>query len=73
MSYQQERPVEIQYIECAGEGCKRKVPNHYWGKVKATDWFFSRDGKDAFCPEHLPTWVETWRRNKKLRQKRANA
>lgn len=45
--------------------CDRTVPGHRWGKIKAQDqgWFFAKDGA-AFCPEHVPEWVEEWRARK---------
>jgi hypothetical protein len=74
MSFQEERSEESKYYHCAHEGCEAKCDNHYWGKVKAGDegWFFQKDGT-SWCPQHVPNWVETWRRNKELRLKRAQA
>jgi hypothetical protein len=40
--------------------CDRTVANHRWGKIKATGWFFAKDGT-AYCPEHVPEWVQKWR------------
>ena len=39
--------------------CEAKIRNHYWGRVKnGVAWFFTRDNKYAFCPEHLPHFVK---------------
>lgn len=56
----------VELIHCSHEGCEASVKNHYWGKVKADDWFFQKTG-EAWCPEHIPEWVETWRRWKAAR------
>lgn len=45
-------------------GCDNMVRDHYWGRVKATGWFFSRDDKIAFCPEHVPEHIYVWRKLK---------
>jgi hypothetical protein len=51
---------DVGVVKC--EECDASVPNHYWGKVKkGAKWFFSRDNEKAYCPEHLPDWVEGWR------------
>lgn len=55
---------EGRFIRC--EGCDAKLENHYWGKVKAEDWFFTRAG-EAYCPNHVPEWVAGWRERKKKR------
>lgn len=48
------------------EKCPETVPNHRWGTIRAhgLGWFFSRDGKQAFCPTHTPEWVGAWRARK---------
>lgn len=52
--------------------CSRKVPaskntgrTSKWNIMQAgkAGWFFQRNG-DAYCPEHVPEWVEEWRRSK---------
>jgi len=52
-------------VRCSEPGCLHNVSNHYWGKVAANDagWFFQRTG-EAWCPEHVPEWVEEWRARK---------
>lgn len=48
-------------VICDRLGCDRRYKNHYWGKVKAAeDWFTTKTGK-AFCPDHHPEWVAAWR------------
>ncbi len=46
-------------IQC--EECEAQIENHRWGKTKAQNWFFTRDGEKAYCPKHVPSWVEDWR------------
>ena len=50
-------------ICCLADGCPNTIKNHAWGKIKAEGWFFSRDGS-AYCPEHVPEWVDAWRASK---------
>lgn len=53
-----------EWIVCDEDGCNARAKNHRWGKVKAEGWFFfRRDGLEdaAYCPEHVPAWVEKWR------------
>jgi hypothetical protein len=47
---------------CAAEGCPLSFPTHRWGKTRAHDegWFEQKDGT-AWCPDHVPEWVEGWR------------
>lgn len=47
-------------IHCSVEGCPNTIPNHYWSKVKS-EWFVQKDGQ-RFCPDHIPAWVEPWRK-----------
>lgn len=56
-------------IRCCHSGCTATVKAHYWGKVKSgTDgWFHKQDGQ-SWCPEHIPSWVGTWRASKKGRR-----
>lgn len=49
-------------IKCTD--CDRTVAGHRWGKIKASDWFFGKDGS-AYCPDHVPSWVSVWRAGKK--------
>lgn len=61
-------------LQCAHEGCEETVPQGdserlgRWHKLRASaelGWFFQKDGK-AWCPAHVPEWVEGWRaKNKK--------
>lgn len=53
-----------EFIYCVRFGCDQKVKNHRWGVTKAEGWFFSRYSGFAYCPEHLPDWVEDWRKRK---------
>ncbi len=49
------------YTKCAEPGCEAKLPNHAWGRIKASpDWFEQRDGT-IWCPDHHPAWVADWR------------
>lgn len=50
-------------VHCSHEGCPANHPDHYWGHVRASEWFHARNGK-AWCPEHLPGWVKPWRESK---------
>ncbi len=47
---------------CADPGCEARYQPHRWGSIKAhaTGWFIQKDGT-AWCPEHVPDWVEAWR------------
>ena len=47
---------------CATECCERSFRPHYWGSVNASrdGWFVKKDGT-AWCPDHVPAWVEAWR------------
>jgi len=49
-----------QHVRCDHPGCEAKIKNHAWGKIRAEGWFFQRNGK-AYCPDHLPEWVDKWR------------
>ena len=50
-------------IVCTEESCAHSVKNHAWGQIKASDWFFQRDGT-AYCPDHIPSWVAEWKARK---------
>jgi hypothetical protein len=51
---------------CSEPECDASIPNHAWGKIKeGADWFFPMDGSAAWCPKHLPDWVEGWRGKRK--------
>jgi hypothetical protein len=52
-------------IVCDEPRCKASIRNHRWGKTKAGDWFFARGNDDAYCPKHVPAWVQAWREKKK--------
>lgn len=56
------RVVSLADKSCSKEGCDKKYKDHSWGKIKAggKGWFFQKDGT-AYCPEHVPDWVEEWR------------
>lgn len=47
-------------LHCSREGCDKTVRAHAWGKIKAEDWFFQKDGHQ-WCPAHHPEWVASWR------------
>lgn len=58
--------------------CGRKVPHNNasgrlsrWDTIKAGDagWFFMKDGT-TYCPEHVPDWVEGWRKRKQAEKDR---
>jgi hypothetical protein len=35
-------------------------------------WFFQKDGT-TYCPEHVPSWVGSWRRRQAEKKKRSTA
>jgi hypothetical protein len=47
---------------CNVPECEASFPDHRWGAIRATGdgWFIGRDGT-AWCPAHVPSWVERWR------------
>ena len=50
-----------QYYQCDSVfGCEEKVKNDLWSKTKAEGWFFSRNGRFAFCPKHVPDHIVKW-------------
>lgn len=53
-------------VECAYLGCDNTYRDHRWGATKAHDagWFIQKNG-DAWCPEHVPKWVKSWRARRK--------
>lgn len=55
-------------IQCDHDGCTETIPNHAWGQIKASDWFFTQAGK-AYCPKHIPPWVAKWRERRKKGRK----
>jgi hypothetical protein len=50
-------------MKCAHESCTATFEAHRWGKTRAqsSGWFLQRDNVTAWCPEHIPEWVATWR------------
>lgn len=50
-------------VKCSHEACDRTLKNNAWKKIKASDWFFQKNG-DSWCPDHHPEWVASWRANK---------
>lgn len=50
---------------CSHPGCERSFRDHRWGQTKAhgEGWFIQKDGT-AWCPKHVPDWVEEWRANR---------
>lgn len=53
-------------ILCAELSCNESFANHKWGAIKAHDegWFALKEG-EAWCPQHLPDWVEKFRKDGK--------
>lgn len=49
-------------IHCAQPDCEAWIRNHAWDKIKK-GWFFLKNG-EAFCPDHIPSWVAAWRAKK---------
>lgn len=47
-------------VTCAHPGCSASHKDHLWGQIKADDWFHQKDGT-AWCPDHHPEWVASWR------------
>lgn len=47
-------------VQCDHQDCEATHPNHAWGRIRAEGWFHQKDGQ-AYCPEHVPAWVEAWR------------
>lgn len=54
---------DTEWVFCSGldETCEEKIKNHRWGRTKAIGWFFSESENKAYCPDHIPDWVEKWR------------
>lgn len=50
---------------CSVKDCPATYKKHYWGGIDADrdGWFFRRDGT-AYCPVHVPAWVEGWRKKR---------
>src|SRR5215211_5237697 len=51
---------------CSSEGCENKFRDSgRWSHIKAVDagWFIQKDGT-KWCPDHIPEWVEEWRKKK---------
>ena len=38
---------------CDIPSCDAKIKNHRWARIRATEWYFARNGR-AFCPIHRP-------------------
>lgn len=53
---------------CSFPECDSRIKDHAWGHIKASDWFFQKNG-DSWCPEHIPEWVEGWRARQKVATK----
>jgi hypothetical protein len=60
----EEKPADA--IECSEPDCPRWIKSHAWGKIKAEDWFFEKNGK-CWCPDHHPAWVAEWRARQRER------
>lgn len=50
---------------CSEPGCENSKPRHAWAyKTKDGEgWFDQRNG-DSWCPQHVPDWVDQWRRDR---------
>lgn len=50
---------------CKEPQCENDYFPDRWGKIEARNkgWFLQRNGA-AWCPEHIPDWVEEWRKSK---------
>jgi hypothetical protein len=51
-------------IRCDSPGCTAETKIGHFGMIKASSkdgWFFRKDSEDAFCFDHLPDWVISWR------------
>lgn len=55
--------IDYKKVYCDGFRCHDYVDNYAWGHIKADGWFFQKDGY-AYCPKHIPEWVEAWRAKK---------
>lgn len=56
---------EGRIIKCDGLMCDKQFKNNYWASVKeGKDWFIPKNDNLAFCPDHLPSWVQEWRSKK---------
>lgn len=53
MSHAQDHPVT-----CSHPGCNAAHPGSKWDNIQAgrDGWFHQRDG-NAYCPKHVPKWV----------------
>ena len=47
---------------CHAYGCRNVHAKNKWAthQAQTKGWFFQKDGK-AYCPEHTPDWVKSWR------------
>lgn len=45
------------------EDCSATHKSDYWNNIKASKegWFSLKSNKD-YCPLHVPSWVENWRK-----------
>lgn len=50
------------YVICDHPGCSRQFKLTHWDSISAGNegWFQKKNG-EAWCPEHIPEWVSTWR------------
>lgn len=50
---------------CWATGCTNTHKKDRWNNSKAEKegWFFQKYNI-AWCPEHVPSWVEGWRKSK---------
>lgn len=58
--------IGITYIVCDHPGCTDQFKLTHWDSIAASDkgWFQKLNG-EAWCPEHIPSWVAEWRAKKR--------
>lgn len=59
---------------CSFEGCDNSFKGHSWAAIRAHDggWFRQKNG-DNWCPEHIPAWVDGWRKKRRAQKERETA
>jgi hypothetical protein len=52
-------------VKC--QQCEATAGGSKWANVRAHDagWFEMRDGR-AWCPRHVPEWVQGWRQQQEM-------
>lgn len=48
--------------------CGKECKNDRWSRIRAHEagWFEQKNGT-VYCPEHVPSWVITWRERRRGR------